>query len=71
MYALCSNYITHFTSIFQILFRNNSYVKSQELIDYQTMRGNRVQMSIINKSELPLILKEQSQYIFDIVIKGK
>lgn len=35
------------------------------------MQGNKVQMSIVNKSELPVIIGEQSQYIFDIVIKGK
>jgi len=61
----------YFTLTFQILFRNNSFVKSQELLDYKTMQGNKVQMSIVNKIKLPVIIQEQSQYIFDIVINGK
>jgi len=35
------------------------------------MQGNKVQLSIINKNKLPLIIGVQSEYIFDITLKGK
>lgn len=57
--------------MFQILFRNNSYVEEQQLIDYKTMQGNKAQLSIFNKVKLPLVIDIQSQFVFDIVIKGK
>ncbi|XP_026807921.1 probable RNA helicase armi isoform X2 [Rhopalosiphum maidis] len=55
----------------QILFRNNSYVEEKTLNDYQTMQGNKVQLSIVNKNKLPIIIGVQSEYIFDITLKGK
>ncbi|XP_025200354.1 probable RNA helicase armi [Melanaphis sacchari] len=58
-------------TIIQILFRNNSCVEDKTLIDYQTMQGNKVQLSIVNKNKLPIIIKAQSEYIFDITLKGK
>lgn len=56
---------------FKILFRNNSFVEEQELIDYHTMEGNKSQLFVANKIMLPLIIDAHSQYIFDINIKGK
>lgn len=35
------------------------------------MQGNKVQLSIVNKNELPIIIGVQSEYIFDITLKGK
>lgn len=35
------------------------------------MQGNKVQLSIFNKIKLPLIIGIQSEYIFDITLKGK
>jgi len=35
------------------------------------MQGNKVQLSIDNKIKLPKIIGLQSEYIFDINIKGK
>ncbi|XP_016663111.1 probable RNA helicase armi [Acyrthosiphon pisum] len=58
-------------SIIQILFRNNSYVEEKILNDYQTMQGNKVQLSIVNKNKLPITIGVQSEYIFDITLKGK
>ncbi|XP_025425043.1 probable RNA helicase armi isoform X2 [Sipha flava] len=58
-------------STIQILFRNNSFVEEQELIDYHTMEGNKSQLFVANKIILPLIIGAHSQYIFDINIKGK
>ncbi|CAH1736197.1 unnamed protein product [Aphis gossypii] len=58
-------------TVIQILFRNNSFVKEKILNDYQTMLGNKVQLSIVNKNKLPIIIGVQSEYIFDITLKGK
>jgi len=41
------------------------------LNDYQTMPGNKVQLSIVNKKKLPITIEVQSEYIFDINLKGK
>jgi len=41
------------------------------LNDYQTMQGNKVQLSIVNKNKLPITIGVQSEYIFDITLKGK
>jgi hypothetical protein len=35
------------------------------------MQGNKVQLSIVNKNKLPIIIGVQSEYIFDITLKGK
>jgi len=35
------------------------------------MQGNKVQLSIVSKNKLPLTIGVQSEYIFDITLKGK
>lgn len=62
---------TFVTLKLQVLIRNNSYVNEQELLDYQTMQESRVQLSIINKQNVPLTIGVQSQCIFDITLKGR
>ncbi|XP_050439333.1 probable RNA helicase armi isoform X2 [Adelges cooleyi] len=58
-------------STVQILFRNNSYVEKQEVLDYYTTVGSKSQLSIVTKPKLPIILDVQSQYIFEINLEGK
>lgn len=60
-----------FTLKFQILFRNNSYTKGQELLDYKITQQKNVQLLIVDKIKLPLIIRAQTDFIFDITIKGK
>ncbi|VVC38267.1 Hypothetical protein CINCED_3A020873 [Cinara cedri] len=57
-------------STIQILFRNNSYIKEQNLLDYRTMQGNKVLLSITEKQKLPLTIGVLSQCTFDITITG-
>lgn len=35
------------------------------------MLGKKAQLSIVNKNKLPIIIGVQSEYIFDITLKGK
>lgn len=43
----------------------------QELLDYKTMQGYQVQLSIVEKVKLPVVIELQSQYSFEIKLEGK
>lgn len=53
------------------MFINKSYAEEKELLDYKTSEGNKVQLSVDKKVNLPLKIGIQSQYVFDVQLKGK